>query len=62
MADKLKKVIGGLVSSSQLHFIQGRKMLDEVLVINELVDLAKRKKKDSLLFKFDFEKAYNYVA
>lgn len=37
-------------------------MLDGVLVINELVDLAKRKKKDFLLFKVNFQKAYNYVA
>ncbi|XP_050918313.1 uncharacterized protein LOC127135714 [Lathyrus oleraceus] len=62
LTDKLKKVISGWVSSSQLEFIQGRKMLDGVLVINEQVDLAKRKKNDSFLFKFDFEKAYNCVA
>lgn len=38
----------------QLDFIQGRQVLDEVFVINEVVDLSKRKKKDCLLFKVEF--------
>lgn len=36
-------------------------MLDRVLVMNELVDFAKRKKKDVLLFKVDFEKTCDFV-
>lgn len=62
LENRLKKVIGSLVSSCQSTFIQGRQMLGGVLVINELMDLAKRKKKECLLFTFDFEKAYDCVA
>ncbi|GAU10944.1 hypothetical protein TSUD_112380 [Trifolium subterraneum] len=40
-------------------FIKGRQILDGILIANELVDDAKRNAKDLLLFKVDFEKAYD---
>lgn len=36
-------------------------MLDGVLVINEMVDLVKRHKRENLLFEIDFEKTYDKV-
>lgn len=36
-------------------------MFDGVLEANEVVDFATRTKKDFLLFKVDFEKAYDMV-
>ncbi|GAU46155.1 hypothetical protein TSUD_401590 [Trifolium subterraneum] len=42
-------------------FIKGRQILDVVLIANEIVDDAKSNKKDLLLFKVDFEKAYDSV-
>lgn len=41
----LKKVIGSVGSKSQSTFISGRQILDGVLVANEIVDEAKKKKK-----------------
>jgi hypothetical protein len=32
-----------------------------VLVVNELVDLVKRQGKECLIYKVDFEKAYDFV-
>ena len=37
-------------------------MLDGVLVDNEVVDEAKRWKKDCLIFKVNFEKAYDSIS
>lgn len=51
----MKKVISYL----QFAFLKGRQMVDEFLIANELVDDAKRRKKDALVFKVDFEKAYD---
>lgn len=62
LLERFKKVTGSLVSLCQSTFIQGKYMLDKVLVMNKLVDLAKRKKNDCLVFKVDFERAYNCVA
>src|SRR3954464_12910339 len=45
LASRLKKVIGKLVSSCHSAFVPGRNMLDGVLVVNELLDLAKRNKR-----------------
>lgn len=36
-------------------------MLDSLLVANEVLDDARRRKKHSLIFKVDFGKAYNCV-
>jgi hypothetical protein len=35
--------------------------VDEVVVVNEVVELAKKSNKDCLIFKVDFEKAYDSV-
>ncbi|XP_058769267.1 uncharacterized protein LOC131643129 [Vicia villosa] len=39
----------------------GRQKIDEILVANELVDYAFKEGKECLLFKVDFEKAYDKV-
>lgn len=55
----LKKVIGKVVSLEQWVYIEGRSILDEPLVINELYTWAKKTKKKVLIFKFDFNKAFD---
>jgi len=61
LANRLRKVVGNVVSDSQSTFIKGRQILDGILVANELIDDAKVKKKDLLKFKLDFEKAYDSI-
>ncbi|MCH96062.1 RNA-directed DNA polymerase (Reverse transcriptase), partial [Trifolium medium] len=48
---RLKRVMGKLIL----------KILDGVLVVNELIDMAKRRKDKCLFFKVDFERAYDTV-
>lgn len=62
LEDRIKKVIGSLISSSQSTFIQSRQMLDGVLVINEVMKFSKREKNECLMFKVYFEKAYDCIA
>jgi hypothetical protein len=57
LAGRLKIVLGKLISNVQSTFIPNRQILDGVLVVNELIDLAKRRKDKCLLFKVDFERA-----
>jgi len=61
LANQLKNVIGSVISDAQSAFVKGRQILDGILVANEVVDQAKNLKKDLLLFKVDFEKAYDLV-
>lgn len=61
LANRLRKVIASLISETQSAFIRGRQILDGILVANEVVDDAKRGKKEAVFFKVDFEKAYDSV-
>lgn len=59
---RLKKVIGSIISQSQSVFFPGRQLVYRVLVANEMVDYSVKEKKGCLLFKVDFEKAYDKVS
>ncbi|CAJ2628008.1 unnamed protein product [Trifolium pratense] len=61
LAARLKKVLGNLISECQSAFLPNRQILDGVLVVNKLIDLAKRRKDNCLLLKVDFERAYDTV-
>lgn len=61
LANRLRKVIHVVIAECQSAFIRGRQILDGILVANEVVDDAKRRKREVVLFKVDFEKAYNSV-
>lgn len=41
-------------------FVSGRQII-EVVVVNEIIDLAKSDWRELLMLKVDFEKAYDYV-
>jgi len=45
----------------QSSFIKGRQILYEILIANEMVDDDRCLNKELLLFKVDFEKAYDWV-
>ncbi|XP_058768559.1 uncharacterized protein LOC131642300 [Vicia villosa] len=62
LAARLKEVIGNLVSTNQTAFVPGRNMMDGVLLVNEILDWSRRKKRSCLLLKVDFEKAYDSVS
>lgn len=50
LANRLCMVIGNVISDSQSAFIKGRQILDGILVANEIVDEARKQKKEPLLF------------
>jgi len=54
-------VIGSVVSDTQLAFIKDRQILNGILAANKVVDEAKKCKKELILFKVDFEKAYDSI-
>jgi hypothetical protein len=59
LANRLRGVIGSVISESHTAFVKDRQ--DGLLIANEVVDEARRAKKELLLFKVDFEKAYDSV-
>nr|GEX27414.1 RNA-directed DNA polymerase, eukaryota [Tanacetum cinerariifolium] len=61
LANRLAVVISDLVSDTQSAFVANRQILDRPFVLNELLSWCKRKKKQALIFKVDFAKAYDSV-
>ncbi|GKC89097.1 putative RNA-directed DNA polymerase [Tanacetum coccineum] len=61
LASHLAKVIGNVISPNQSAFIKGRQILDGCLVANEIICMANLDKQQLLLFKVDFEKAFDSV-
>nr|GEY85333.1 RNA-directed DNA polymerase, eukaryota, reverse transcriptase zinc-binding domain protein [Tanacetum cinerariifolium] len=61
LANRLAMVITDLVSDTQSAFVSNKQILDGPFILNELIAWCKRKKKQSMIFKVDFAKAYDSV-
>jgi hypothetical protein len=61
LANRLAKVMNSIIAPNQSAFLKGRNLVDGVLVVNEVIDLAKKSGKECMVFKVDFEKAYDSV-
>ncbi|RVX20143.1 Transposon TX1 uncharacterized 149 kDa protein [Vitis vinifera] len=60
-AFSLRGVLHETIHSTQGAFVQGRQILDGVLIANEIVDERRRSREEGVVFKIDFEKAYDHV-
>ncbi|GJR96304.1 putative RNA-directed DNA polymerase, eukaryota, reverse transcriptase zinc-binding domain protein [Tanacetum coccineum] len=61
LASHLAKVINKIISPNQTAFIAGWQILDDALIANEIVNFASKSNLKLLLFKVDFEKAFDSV-
>nr|GEV18835.1 ADP-ribosylation factor 2-like [Tanacetum cinerariifolium] len=61
LANRLSKLIDKIVSKEQTAFIAGRQILDGPLILSEIIDWFKKRRK-MLIFKVDFEKAFNSIS
>ncbi|GJX31621.1 RNA-directed DNA polymerase, eukaryota, partial [Tanacetum coccineum] len=61
LANRLVMVLGDLVSDTQSAFVKDRQILDGPFILNEVVQWCKKKRKQTMIFKVDFEKAYDSV-
>ena len=61
LANRLKKVMGKIVSKSQNAFVEGRQIIDASLIVNEAIDSMQRSGGGGILCKLDIEKEYDHV-
>nr|GEW30077.1 reverse transcriptase domain-containing protein [Tanacetum cinerariifolium] len=59
LANRLVAVLGDIVDEVQSAFIVERQILDGPFILSEVLQWYTKKKKKSLIFKVDFEKAYD---
>ncbi|RVW40194.1 Transposon TX1 uncharacterized 149 kDa protein [Vitis vinifera] len=61
LANRLKRAVGKVVSKAQGAFVEGRQILDAVLIANEAIDSILKNNENGILCKLDIEKAYDNV-
>ncbi|KAJ0507913.1 putative RNA-directed DNA polymerase [Helianthus annuus] len=61
LVNRLKKVIGNLISEEQSAFLAGRNITYGPLILNETIAWLKKTKKPGMIFKVDINKAYDSV-
>nr|GEV47220.1 RNA-directed DNA polymerase, eukaryota, reverse transcriptase zinc-binding domain protein [Tanacetum cinerariifolium] len=62
LANRLAGVIDSIISQEQSAFIKNRQILDGPLMVNEVIQWCKHKKSKLMVFKIDFEKAFDTVS
>ncbi|GJU19992.1 RNA-directed DNA polymerase, eukaryota [Tanacetum coccineum] len=61
MANRLRLVLPTLISEVQSAFVANRQILDGPFILNELISWCKHTKFKGMIFKVDFEKAFDSV-
>ena len=61
LSRRLRGVLHETIHATQGAFVQGRQILDAMLIANEILDEKRRSREEGLVFKFDLEKTYDHV-
>ena len=61
LSGRLRGVLHETIHSTQGTFVQGRQILNAVPIANEIADEKRQSGEEGLVFKLDFDKAYDHV-
>ncbi|GKC10968.1 RNA-directed DNA polymerase, eukaryota [Tanacetum coccineum] len=61
LANRVSFVISGLISDVQSAFVSNRRILDGLFILNELLSWCKHKNFKAMVFKVNFEKAFDSI-
>ena len=58
---RVEAVVERIINKGQTAFLKGRNIMEGIMSLHEIIHDTKAKKKDGLVLKLDFEKAYDKV-
>lgn len=61
LMNRLNNVMAYIISKHQTAFMENRYIMEGVVILHETLNTIHRRKQDGILFKVDFEKAYDKV-
>ena len=61
LANGLKRVLAKVISKTQNAFVEGRQILDAVLIANKVINSILKRNGGAILCKLDIEKVYDHV-
>ena len=61
MANRLKPILLELISQEQSRFVEGRQIMDGILLTQEMIHSLKQTKMPSMMIKVDLVKSYDKV-
>lgn len=62
IAERLKPLLSSLISTEQGGFVEGRQILDEVVIAMEAIHSMANSKERAMFMKLDMAKAYDQVS
>jgi hypothetical protein len=61
IANRLKPLIPSLISQEQAGFVEGRKILDNIIHAHELIHMLKPHRRGGMIIQLDLEKSYDKI-
>ena len=58
---RLESILERIINKGHTAFLKGRNIMEGIMILHEIIHDTKVKKKDSLVLKLDFEKAYDKI-
>ena len=62
MENRLKPLLPNLISLEQASFMEGRQILDGIILTHEVIHSLKKSRKSGMMIKLDLEKAYEKLS
>ena len=59
MAKRWKPILYGIIALEQTEFVEGKQILDSLVVSQEVIHSMKQKKEMGMMIKLDLSKAYD---